>query len=49
LEERLEKVEEIAKQVLKKYGELIKCIVTVGSTAREGFKPELLYWMILHL
>ena len=38
LEQRLEEAEEFAKQVLDKYGESIKCIVVVGSTARKDFK-----------
>jgi predicted nucleotidyltransferase/uncharacterized protein (UPF0332 family) len=39
-EERLKEVEEFAKQVLEKYGKYIKCIVTMGSVAREEFKPK---------
>lgn len=38
-EKRLEEVKEFGKQVLKKYGKLIKCIVMMGSVAREDFKP----------
>jgi predicted nucleotidyltransferase/uncharacterized protein (UPF0332 family) len=39
-EERLKEVEEFAKQVLEKYGKYIKCIVVMGSVAREEFKPK---------
>jgi predicted nucleotidyltransferase/uncharacterized protein (UPF0332 family) len=33
-------VKEFSKQVLKKYGKYIKCIVMMGSVAREEFKPK---------
>ena len=39
-EKRLAEVKEFAKQVLKKYGKAIKCIVMMGSVAREEFKPK---------
>lgn len=39
-EKRLKEVKEFSKQVLKKYGRLIKCIVMMGSVAREEFKPK---------
>lgn len=39
-EERLNEVKEFSKQVLKKYGKYIKCIVMMGSVAREEFKPK---------
>jgi predicted nucleotidyltransferase/uncharacterized protein (UPF0332 family) len=39
-EERYEEVKEFAKQVLKKYGKYVKCIVMMGSVAREEFKPR---------
>jgi predicted nucleotidyltransferase/uncharacterized protein (UPF0332 family) len=39
-EERYEEVKEFAKQVLKKYGKYVKCIVMMGSVAREEFKPK---------
>jgi predicted nucleotidyltransferase/uncharacterized protein (UPF0332 family) len=39
-EQRLKEVEEFAKQVLEKYGKYIKCIVMMGSVAREEFKPK---------
>jgi len=38
-EKRLEEVKEFSKQILKKYGKHIKCIVMMGSVAREEFKP----------
>jgi len=38
-EKRLEEVKEFSKQVLEKYGKHIKCIVMMGSVAREEFKP----------
>lgn len=39
-EKRLKEVKEFSKQVLKKYGRLIKCIVMMGSVAREEFKSK---------
>ncbi|MEM5879231.1 MAG: nucleotidyltransferase domain-containing protein, partial [Candidatus Aenigmatarchaeota archaeon] len=39
-EQRLKEVEEFAKQVLEKYGKYIKCIVMMGSVARDEFKPK---------
>ncbi|MEM7825610.1 MAG: nucleotidyltransferase domain-containing protein [Candidatus Aenigmatarchaeota archaeon] len=39
-EERLKKVEEFSKKVLEKYGKYVKCIVMMGSVAREEFKPK---------
>ncbi|MEM5853722.1 MAG: nucleotidyltransferase domain-containing protein [Candidatus Aenigmatarchaeota archaeon] len=39
-EERMKEVEEFAKQVLEKYGKYVKCIVMMGSVAREEFKPK---------
>jgi len=39
-EQRLNEVKEFAKQVLEKYGKYIKCIVMMGSVAREEFKPK---------
>lgn len=38
-EKRLAEVKEFGKQVLKKYGKYVKCIVMMGSVAREDFKP----------
>ncbi|MFH8131987.1 MAG: nucleotidyltransferase domain-containing protein [Candidatus Aenigmatarchaeota archaeon] len=39
-EERLKEVKEFAEKVLEKYGKYIKCIVMMGSVAREEFKPK---------
>ncbi|MEM5829831.1 MAG: nucleotidyltransferase domain-containing protein [Candidatus Aenigmatarchaeota archaeon] len=39
-EERLKEVKEFSKQVLEKYGKYIKCIVMMGSVARDEFKPK---------
>ena len=39
-EERLKEMKEFASQVLKKYGKYIKCIIMMGSVAREEFKPK---------
>ncbi|MEM5766474.1 MAG: nucleotidyltransferase domain-containing protein [Candidatus Aenigmatarchaeota archaeon] len=39
-EQRLKEVEEFSKQVLEKYGKYIKCIVMMGSVARDEFKPK---------
>jgi len=39
-EERLELVKNFAKKVLEKYGKYVKCIVMMGSVAREEFKPK---------
>jgi len=38
-EERLKEVNEFGKQILKKYGKFVKCIVMMGSVTREEFKP----------
>ncbi len=38
-EQRLEEVKEFSKQIMEKYGKYIKCIVMMGSVAREEFKP----------
>jgi len=38
-EKRLEEVKEFSKQILEKYGKHVKCIVMMGSVAREEFKP----------
>ena len=39
-EERVGLVKKFAEKVLEKYGNLIKCIVMMGSVAREEFKPK---------
>ncbi|MDI6798796.1 MAG: nucleotidyltransferase domain-containing protein [Candidatus Aenigmarchaeota archaeon] len=39
-EKRIEEIKEFAKKVLEKYGKYIKCIVVMGSVAREEFKPK---------
>ena len=39
-EERVKEVKKFTKEVLKKYGKLIKCVVVMGSVAREEFKPK---------
>jgi len=39
-EERLKDVKEFSKQALEKYGKYVKCIVMMGSVAREEFKPQ---------
>jgi len=39
-EKRLEGVKEFSKQVLEKYGKYVKCIVMMGSVAREEFKSK---------
>jgi len=39
-EQRLEEIKEFSKQALEKYGKYIKCIVMMGSVAREEFKPK---------
>lgn len=39
-EERVKEVKKFTKDVLKKYGKLVKCIVVMGSVAREEFKPK---------
>jgi len=39
-EERMEAVKKFSKQVLEKYGKYVKCIVMMGSVAREEFKPK---------
>jgi predicted nucleotidyltransferase/uncharacterized protein (UPF0332 family) len=38
-DEIIKKVEKFSEKVLEKYGKLIKCIVMMGSVAREEFKP----------
>jgi predicted nucleotidyltransferase/uncharacterized protein (UPF0332 family) len=38
-EEIVKQVEKFSEKVLEKYGKLIKCIVMMGSVAREEFKP----------
>jgi predicted nucleotidyltransferase/uncharacterized protein (UPF0332 family) len=40
MEKRLEIVKKFADKVLEKYGKLVKCIVMMGSVAREEFKPK---------
>lgn len=39
-EERMKEVKTFTREVLKKYGKLIKCVVVMGSVAREEFKPK---------
>lgn len=39
-EKRIELVKKFAKEVLKKYGKYIKCIVMMGSVVRGEFKPK---------
>ena len=39
-EDRLNEVKEFSKQVLEKYGKYVKCIVMMGSVARDEFKPK---------
>jgi predicted nucleotidyltransferase/uncharacterized protein (UPF0332 family) len=39
-EERLAEVKEFTKQAMEKYGKYIKCIVMMGSVARDEFKPK---------
>ncbi len=39
-EERLEIVKSFSKKILEKHGKYIKCIVMMGSVAREEFKPK---------
>ncbi len=39
-EEILQDVKKFAERVLEKYGKLIKCVVMMGSVAREEFKPK---------
>ncbi len=39
-EERMKEVKDFTKEVLKKYGKIIKCVVVMGSVAREEFKPK---------
>jgi predicted nucleotidyltransferase/uncharacterized protein (UPF0332 family) len=38
-DEIIKKVKKFSEKVLEKYGKLIKCIVMMGSVAREEFKP----------
>jgi len=39
-EERMKEVKEFTKKTLEKYGKLVKCIVVMGSVARDEFKPK---------
>jgi len=39
-EERMKEVKKFSKAVLEKYGKLVKCIVVMGSVARDEFKPK---------
>ncbi|MEM7826571.1 MAG: nucleotidyltransferase domain-containing protein [Candidatus Aenigmatarchaeota archaeon] len=39
-EKRMEDVKKFTEEVLKKYGNYVKCIVMMGSVAREEFKPK---------
>ena len=39
-EERMDEVKRFTKAVLDKHGKMIKCIVVMGSVAREEFKPK---------
>ncbi|HKZ45079.1 MAG TPA: nucleotidyltransferase domain-containing protein, partial [archaeon] len=39
-EKRMNEVKEFSKKILEKYGKYIKCIVMMGSVAREEFKPK---------
>ena len=39
-EERMQEVKKLTKGILDKYGKLVKCIVVMGSVAREEFKPK---------
>jgi predicted nucleotidyltransferase/uncharacterized protein (UPF0332 family) len=39
-EEILENVKKFSKEVLEKYGKYVKCIVMMGSVARDEFKPK---------
>ncbi|MCD6226567.1 MAG: nucleotidyltransferase domain-containing protein [Candidatus Aenigmarchaeota archaeon] len=38
--DKLKKVEQFKNEVLKKYGNIVKCIVVMGSVARGEFKPK---------
>ena len=39
-EERMKEVKAFTKKVLDKYGNVVKCIVLMGSVARDEFKPK---------
>ena len=39
-EERMAEVKKFTNEVVKKYGDMIKCVVVMGSVAREEFKPK---------
>lgn len=39
-EERMAEVKKFTKELTKKYGDMIKCVVVMGSVAREEFKPK---------
>ncbi|MCX6820500.1 MAG: nucleotidyltransferase domain-containing protein [Candidatus Aenigmarchaeota archaeon] len=39
-EERMKEVKAFTKKVLTKYGKIVKCIVLMGSVARDEFKPK---------
>jgi len=39
-EKRLNQMKEFSKRVLDKYGKYVKCIVMMGSVARDEFKPK---------
>ena len=39
-EERMEEVKKFTKEVLKKHGKFVKCVVVMGSVVREEFKPK---------
>ncbi len=39
-EERMKEVKKFTKEILKKHGDTIKCVVVMGSVAREEFKPK---------
>lgn len=39
-EKRIEVVKSLAKKILEKYGKYVKCIVMMGSVAREDFRPK---------
>jgi len=39
-QERLEMVKKFSKNILDKYGKYVKCIIMMGSVAREEFKPK---------
>ena len=39
-EQRMAEVKKFTKEVLEKYGKLVKCVVVMGSVVREEFKPK---------